>query len=253
MCMNIVNSTSRISVYFQGFRSACCFLWVIDFCPIGCQVYSETPLCSQFCESLFACLFEVILIQIQEEIHQFAGWEGGECQGAPKLWTRHSWTKLALSISWSPPRGNISQHGFRANFSISRVKIASRRGSPREKRKTERKIQRTTNLFAEFSRKCSVCAFRSKNRKRCRKTVSKDFNIKSQHPTMAQSSMPNRRSCKSSQCAYASSEISIRKLLLVSVKFLSAILGPEMAREPGKSCFSNRVLVKTIFEAPKCL
>ena len=30
---------------------------------------------------MFAILFEVILIEIQEEIHHFAGWEGGGVKG----------------------------------------------------------------------------------------------------------------------------------------------------------------------------
>ena len=43
---------------------------------------SETPVvhnsvCSQFSESSFAILFEVLPKEIQEEIHHFAGCEGG--------------------------------------------------------------------------------------------------------------------------------------------------------------------------------
>ena len=30
---------------------------------------------------MFAILFEVLLIEIQEEIHHFAGWEGGGVRG----------------------------------------------------------------------------------------------------------------------------------------------------------------------------
>ena len=40
---------------------------------------------------MFAILFEVLLIENQEEIHHFAGWEGGG-QGAQKLWTKILWT-----------------------------------------------------------------------------------------------------------------------------------------------------------------
>ena len=31
---------------------------------------------------MFAILFEVLLIEIQEEVHHFAGWEGGGLRGA---------------------------------------------------------------------------------------------------------------------------------------------------------------------------
>ena len=60
--------------------------------------FVHNSVCSQFLEGLFAIfggfvrnfggvfaiLFEVLLIEIQEEIHHFAGWEGGG-QGAQKL------------------------------------------------------------------------------------------------------------------------------------------------------------------------
>ena len=46
------------------------------------RVFIFWRVCSQFLEGLFAILFEVLLIEIQEEIHHFAGWEGGGLSGA---------------------------------------------------------------------------------------------------------------------------------------------------------------------------
>ena len=69
---------------------------------------SETPICSWLCcshfwESLFAILgwaftilFEIILIEIQEEIHHFAGWDGGGLRGT-KIVKKHFVNKLAFS------------------------------------------------------------------------------------------------------------------------------------------------------------
>ena len=39
--------------------------------------FVHNSVCSQFLEGLFAILFEVLLREISEEIHHFAGWEGG--------------------------------------------------------------------------------------------------------------------------------------------------------------------------------
>ena len=43
---------------------------------------------------MFAILFEALLIEIQEEIHHFAGWEGGGLRGA-KIVNKHFVNKLA--------------------------------------------------------------------------------------------------------------------------------------------------------------
>ena len=57
--------------------------------------------CSQFLEGLFAflrffaILFEALLIEFQEEIHHFAGWEGGGLRGA-KMVNKHFVKKLAF-------------------------------------------------------------------------------------------------------------------------------------------------------------
>ena len=44
---------------------------------------------------MFAILFEVLLIEIQEEIHHFAGWEGGGSRGT-KIVNKHFVNKLAF-------------------------------------------------------------------------------------------------------------------------------------------------------------
>ena len=44
---------------------------------------------------MFAILFEVLLIEIQEEIHHFAGWEGGGLRGA-KIVNKKFVNKLAF-------------------------------------------------------------------------------------------------------------------------------------------------------------
>ena len=44
---------------------------------------------------MFAILFEVLLIEIQEEIHHFAGWEGGGLRGA-KIVNKNFVNKLAF-------------------------------------------------------------------------------------------------------------------------------------------------------------
>ena len=44
---------------------------------------------------MFAILFEVLLIEIQEEIHRFAGWEGGGLRGA-KIVNKNYVNKLAF-------------------------------------------------------------------------------------------------------------------------------------------------------------
>ena len=46
---------------------------------------------------MFAILFEVLLKEIQEEIHHFAGWEGGGVIGA-KIMNKHFVNKLAFPI-----------------------------------------------------------------------------------------------------------------------------------------------------------
>ena len=45
---------------------------------------------------VFAILFEVLLIENEEEIHHFPGWEGGGGQGAQKLWTKSLWTNWGI-------------------------------------------------------------------------------------------------------------------------------------------------------------
>ena len=46
---------------------------------------------------MFAILFEVLLIEIQEEIHHFAGWEGGGLKGR-KIVNKNFVNKLAFPI-----------------------------------------------------------------------------------------------------------------------------------------------------------
>ena len=46
---------------------------------------------------MLAILFEVLLIEIQEEIHHFVGWEGGGVRDA-NLVNKHSVNKLAFPI-----------------------------------------------------------------------------------------------------------------------------------------------------------
>ena len=46
---------------------------------------------------MFAILFEVLLIEIPEEIHHFAGWEGGGSRGT-KIVNKHFVNKLAFPI-----------------------------------------------------------------------------------------------------------------------------------------------------------
>ena len=69
--------------------------------------FSETPVCSQFCLFaifagfvrnfgwVFAILLEVLLIQIQEEFHHFAGWEGGVLRGT-KIVNKNFVNKVAF-------------------------------------------------------------------------------------------------------------------------------------------------------------
>ena len=44
---------------------------------------------------MFAILFEVLLIEIQEEFHHFAGWEGGGIRGT-KIVNKSFVSKLAF-------------------------------------------------------------------------------------------------------------------------------------------------------------
>ena len=46
---------------------------------------------------MFAILFEALLIEIQEEIHHFADWEGGGLRGA-KIVNKNFVNKLAFPI-----------------------------------------------------------------------------------------------------------------------------------------------------------
>ena len=50
---------------------------------------------------MFAILFEVLLIEIQEDIHHFAGWEGGGLIGA-KIVNKHFVNKLAFPNNMTP-------------------------------------------------------------------------------------------------------------------------------------------------------
>ena len=64
--------------------------------------FVHNSVCSQFLEGLFAIsaecfaiLFEVLLTEIQEEIHHFAGWEGGGSRGT-KIVNKNFVNKLAF-------------------------------------------------------------------------------------------------------------------------------------------------------------
>ena len=48
-------------------------------------------------------MFEVLLIEIQEEIHHFAGWEGGGLRGA-KIVNNNFVNKLALPSLFNAPK-----------------------------------------------------------------------------------------------------------------------------------------------------
>ena len=73
---------------------------------------------------MFAILFEVLLIEIQEEIHHFAGWEGGGLRGA-KIVNKNFVNKLALTaqcaakchfeMSWFKMSGLRAPTLFRAS------------------------------------------------------------------------------------------------------------------------------------------
>ena len=45
---------------------------------------------------MFAILFEVLLLEIQEEIHDFAGWEGGGGSRGTKIVNKNFVNKLAF-------------------------------------------------------------------------------------------------------------------------------------------------------------
>ena len=49
---------------------------------------------------MFAILFEALLIEIQEEIHHFAGWEGGGLRGT-KIMNKNYVNKLAFPKFYS--------------------------------------------------------------------------------------------------------------------------------------------------------
>ena len=53
---------------------------------------------------MFAILFEALLIEIQQEIHHFAGWEGGGLR-CTKIVNKHFVNKLAFPIG--EPRGGL--------------------------------------------------------------------------------------------------------------------------------------------------
>ena len=55
---------------------------------------------------MFAILFEVLLIEIQEEIHHFAGWEGGGVMGT-KIMNKNFVNKLAF-----PKAGFLGDQGL---------------------------------------------------------------------------------------------------------------------------------------------
>ena len=61
---------------------------------------------------MFAIPFEVLLIEIQEEIHHFAGWEGGGGQGAPKIVNKNFVNKLAF-----PNICNTRRHALKIRVS----------------------------------------------------------------------------------------------------------------------------------------
>ena len=69
----------------------------------GERPFVHTSVCSQFLEGLFAILaqcsilFEGLLIEIQGEIHHFAGWERGGLRGA-KIVNQNFVNKLAFPI-----------------------------------------------------------------------------------------------------------------------------------------------------------
>ena len=73
---------------------------------------SETPVCSSFCLFamfgefvrnfgwVFVILFDVLLVEIQEEIPDFAGWEGGGLEGT-KIVNKHFVNKqIRPSLRW---------------------------------------------------------------------------------------------------------------------------------------------------------
>ena len=57
---------------------------------------------------MFAILFEVLLIEIQEEIHHFAGWEGGGSRGT-KIVNKNFMNKLAFPNSRESSRDFSSE------------------------------------------------------------------------------------------------------------------------------------------------
>ena len=60
---------------------------------------------------MFAILFEVFLIEIQEEIHHFAGWEGGGVKGT-KIVNKNFVNKLAFPTNLGcTRRGSYSTKG----------------------------------------------------------------------------------------------------------------------------------------------
>ena len=104
---------------------------------------SETPVCSQFClfaifggsvrnfGRVFAILFEVLLIEIQEEIHHFSGWDGGGLRGT-KIVNKHFVNKLAF-----PSQGTVRE-------TKNTVRSSSRSASSQAPRKL---------LLVDFGRK----------------------------------------------------------------------------------------------------
>ena len=58
---------------------------------------------------MFAVLFEALLIEIQEEIHHFAGWEGGS--RGTKIVNKHFVNKLAFPILSLGEIGNRDRGG----------------------------------------------------------------------------------------------------------------------------------------------
>ena len=59
--------------------------------------FVHNSVCPQFLEGVFAILFEVLLIEIQQEIHHFAGWTGG-FRGT-KIVSKHFVNKLAFPMT----------------------------------------------------------------------------------------------------------------------------------------------------------
>ena len=69
---------------------------------------------------MFAILFEVLLIEIQEEIHHFAGWEGGS--RGTKIANKHVVNKLAFLFS-AGGKGTVFLEVLEPRLEVPRASI----------------------------------------------------------------------------------------------------------------------------------